>query len=320
MTNSQSKKKTILAVALFVIVFGGLLALATVFDLKVSEILADVKPGEYFTNNPFGVIFECIGSWPIYLFLAAAFAIIFANTSRSDNKWLRILGSAAADIAAVIASYILVNDTVNYIDQHFETEHFTDTVFAKIVFIFIGIAIAQLIILPFTKMNDKTVKTLLKFAFVIIFAAALSNIIVNIIKNIANRPRFRTMKFFDDKEYSIFQPWYVTHPKWTIENSLTTIGIGSGKDAYRSFPSGHTCAAGTVYTILALPYLFNKYNTKKNTAMLYAVSIFITGVVAVSRIVCGAHFFSDVLVGGTIVFLSVMLGIKIFIKKDFQRV
>ena len=40
-----------------------------------------------------------------------------------------------------------------------------------------------------------------------------------------------------------------------------------------------------------------------------------TGIVAVSRMVVGAHFFSDVLMGGTISFLSVMLFREIFILK-----
>ena len=93
-----------------------------------------------------------------------------------------------------------------------------------------------------------------------------------------------------------------------------------GKDAYRSFPSGHTCAAGTTYALLALPHLFKKYNTVKYKVLFYFVSVIFTGTVAISRIVCGAHFFSDVLVGGTSMFLGVMLAIKIFVRKDYERV
>lgn len=312
------KYKTATAIGLFILLFGGMLTLATFYDLKVDQILADLQFGQYLTTNIFGRTFEIIGSWPVYIALSVAFAILFANTIRSQNKALKIAGSIAANVATVIASYVLVSDTIGYINQHFEVESFTETIFAKIVFVFVGIAIGELIILPFTKMSDETLKSLLKLAFIILFAAALSNLVVNIIKNVMNRPRFRTMMFLGDAGFIRFQPWYVAHDKWNISAELLSIGVKN--DAYRSFPSGHTCAAAMSYCILALPHLFNKFNTKKNITMLYGISILITGLVAVSRMVCGAHFFSDVLVGGTITYLCVMLGIRIFIKKDYKRI
>lgn len=320
MENSKSKKLTVAAIALFVIVFGGLLALASVFDLQVSNILARLEPGAYLTTNPFGVIFECIGSWPVYAFIAVACAIFFTNIKRSQNKAWRIIGSTIANIASVIAMYVLVTDTVKYLERHFEVEHFTETIFATVIFVFIAAALGELTCLAFSKVDDDTAKALLKFAFVIIFCAALSNIIVNIIKNIMYRPRYRTMNFLGDTDFSNFHRWYQKSSTPVITETLQAVVGGSGKDAYRSFPSGHTCAAGTVYSILALPYLFKKYDTTGKKFLVWFCAIFVTGVVAVSRIVCGAHFFSDVLIGGTISFLCVMLAIKIFIKKDFNKV
>lgn len=323
MEKTNTKRNTVIGVCLFAVIFGALLALATVFDLRVSEILVRLDPGAYFTNSVFGAVFECIGSWPVYLFLSIAFACIYTNTKRSKNKPLRILGSIASNIASVVCMYILVTDTVGYAERHADIEGFTSTVFAKIVFVFVSVAFGELICNAFSKVDDKTAKALLKYSFIIIFAAAFANIIVNVIKNIMCRPRYRTMNFLGDTEHTNFHRWY---QKFTMPSEDSPLYIASanghkvGKDAYRSFPSGHTCAAATTYTLLALPHLFKKYNTVKMKALLYFVSVAVTATVAISRIVCGAHFFSDVLVGGTAMFIGVMLAIKIFIRKDYERV
>ena len=48
-------------------------------------------------------------------------------------------------------------------------------------------------------------------------------------------------------------------------------------------------------------------------------TIAFTGYIAVSRIVVGAHFFSDVLFGGTIIYLSVFLGV-IIVKAILKKI
>lgn len=323
MEKTNTKRNAVIGICLFAVVFGALLAFATVYDLRVSEILVRLDAGAYFTNSVFAAVFECIGSSPVYLFLSIAFACIYTNTKRSKIKPLRILGSIASNIASVVCMYILVTDTVGYAERHADIEGFTSTVFAKVIFVFIAIAFGELICNAFSKVDDKTAKALLKYSFIIIFAAAFANLIVNIIKNIMCRPRYRTMNFLGDTEHTNFHRWYQKYTMPTKESPLYIPSVNGhkvGKDAYRSFPSGHTCAAGTTYALLALPHLFKKYNTVKYKVLFYFVSVIFTGTVAISRIVCGAHFFSDVLVGGTSMFIGVMLAIKIFVRKDYERV
>lgn len=330
MANTKSKKNTIIGICLFVVIFGALLVTATFYDLQISHILVRVNEGEYFTSSAFGAIFETIGSWPIYSFLAVAFAIIYSNTKRSTIKPLKILGSIAANIASIVAMVVLVLDTISYMTRHVSADAVValESIFAKIVGIFIAAAIAELICYAFSKLDDDKAKALLKFAFVIIFAVILSNVFVNIIKNIMCRPRYRAMKCLNQPDeagniYWNFHRWYQKFTMPEEGNPLyiaTSKGFKIGHDAYRSFPSGHTAAAGTVYAILALPKLLKKYDTPKMRALFCFIAVTVTGVVAVSRIVCGAHFFSDVLVGGTSTFVSVMLANKIFIKDDFKKV
>lgn len=320
-----AKKKTVLSVCLFVVIFAGLLITATFTDLQVSKILVDLEPGCYFTDNVFGAVFESIGSSPAYLFLAAAFAIIFANTARAENKALKYLGSIAANGAAIAAMYVCLNDVVRYANEHLDCESVTKAGYFKILVIVLAVALAEICCAVFLKKVDPaTAKALLKFSFVVIFAVALSNLIINVVvKNIMCRPRYRAMWALGDTEFTNFHRWYQKFymPEEGDPLFIAAVqGNAVGHDAYRSFPSGHTNAAGTVYTLLVLPMLLKKYDTKKWRALLLVISIGITGIVAVSRIVCGAHFFSDVLVGGTIMFLCTLLGAKLFIRKDFEKV
>ena len=54
---------------------------------------------------------------------------------------------------------------------------------------------------------------------------------------------------------------------------------------------------------------------KWHKVAIWAFTIVSTGLVAISRIVVGAHFFSDVLMGGTIAFLAMIMAREIFISK-----
>ena len=325
MDKASSKRNTIISICLFVVIFAGLLTIATFYDLDISKQLVRLEEGQYYSTNLFGSVFASIGSVPTYIFLSAAFAIIYANTRRATNKALKYLGSIAANIASVVAVVYVVFDVAGYYVKHFGEDFVLNRMFMKIVFCFVAAAFAELMCWYFARLDDKTVAALLKFSFVVIFAVILSNILINIvIKNVMCRPRYRAMWYLGDYDFSNFHRWYQrsTMPEANDGSGLyfdTVNGIHVGHDAYRSFPSGHTNAAAAVYALLVLPKLLKKYNTTAWKTALVLISVAVTGVVAVSRIVCGAHFMSDVLVGGTIMFLCVMLGSKIFIKSDFER-
>ena len=66
------------------------------------------------------------------------------------------------------------------------------------------------------------------------------------------------------------------------------------------------------YALIMLPDIL-KMKNKPLRALCWVFPVLFTGVVAVSRIVVGAHYFSDVLFGGTIAFLSTMLAREIVV-------
>ncbi|MBR5772436.1 MAG: phosphatase PAP2 family protein, partial [Clostridia bacterium] len=157
--------------------------------------------------------------------------------------------------------------------------------------------------------SDESIKRVPNLCYATALAIALSSIVVTLLKEPFGRPRFRAMNYAGD--FSYYSRWYVLNhqpdKEWMKE-------FFSSTDACKSFPSGHTQSASMIFCIIMLKELMG-IKSKGKTAALWIVSIVWTGAVALSRIMVGAHFFSDVLVGGTIGFIFVIAGREIFVDK-----
>ena len=156
-------------------------------------------------------------------------------------------------------------------------------------------------------LTDESVKKLLRFTYAVLVAIAVSSLTVEFLKRPFGRSRFRAMNYAHD--FSYYSRWYVLNgqpdKEWMREYFSST-------DACKSFPSGHTQAASLSFCVVMLKDALG-INSKKIKALLWCAPVVCTGTVALSRIMVGAHFFSDVLVGGTIGFLTVMLTREIFV-------
>ena len=139
-------------------------------------------------------------------------------------------------------------------------------------------------------------KKLLNFAYVILFTS-IFYLLIELIKTPVGRMRYRAMNELGD--FSYFTPWYQISDAKTLLKDTYTL-----KDAFKSFPSGHTFSAGISYVLICIPYVFEKFNTKKWKVIFYLIPICYTGLVATFRIVVGAHYLSDVLFGGTIAYVA----------------
>ncbi len=78
---------------------------------------------------------------------------------------------------------------------------------------------------------------------------------------------------------------------------FTTFYLPQGINGNRSFPSGHTSNATILYVITMFVPLVKK---KISKILLYVIPIIWIIVMAYSRVICGAHYASDVLYGATI--------------------
>lgn len=321
MIKGNTKKSNIISICLFILIFGCLLTLASIYDLQVSKILVDLEQGNYFTKNTFGMVLETFGMTPGYLFLAIALSIFFANATKCDNKFIKIAGSIGFNIGTIIPMYIYASDTLGYIKRFTDVEEFVNSPLSIATSLVFAVMVGEALCFGMNNLSKEKARALLKFSLVIICTYVVSTLVINGIKNVMYRPRYRTMWFLGDTEFTNFHRWFQKSDKPIIPEALQIInGHKVGLDGFRSFPSGHTSTAGTVYTLLALPKLFKKYDNTLSKVLFVVFTVAYTGMVAVSRIVCGAHFFSDVLIGGTVAFLIAILFIKIFINNKTEKI
>jgi membrane-associated phospholipid phosphatase len=107
-------------------------------------------------------------------------------------------------------------------------------------------------------------------------------------------------------------PGYILFGKYYLVTLIENFSV----DSYVKYPLDNdflmTIFDGGLVALLTMIYFyyvaFEKANDKKYKWIFIVTPILYTGVVALSRIVVGAHYMSDVVVGGTVGFLSALIG------------
>lgn len=327
------KQKTIISVALFVVVFAGLLVAATFTDLEVSHILTQnaLPDGAYLADDFFGVFFEIMGSAAIYVVIGISAIIMFWFFIKCfDKKPWNIILATVFFAGGVVAFWFVFSDMYKYSIEHilkdayvtggnemlrYELIHELEDKGAFVATeVLLALVVNVLGILAMKNVKPETLKKLVRFVIAFVAMAVVSNVLVMILKGPVGRMRYRamnstigqTMGGFDN-----FTPWYVMTDNNELFNSKEIFGYSDG---FKSFPSGHTCAAGMVYAFIMMADVLELKKTWQK-AVVWAGTIVATGLVAISRIVVGAHFFSDVLMGGTLAFVSMIIAREIFIFK-----
>lgn len=303
----SNKNKSFLAVGSFVLIFGILLALATVFDLQVSRILAapKLREGQYFSTSFMSSLVEVTAMVPIWgaaTFAACVLAVYFQQKKgASGYLWLIFYG------LAVFTGASLLKDMMKYLLQILGREQLQEQLWVKALTVFFGLTAATLLLTLAGKWIRAHMAQMLPFALAIICSCCCF-LFIELIKNPVGRMRFRAMHLIGD--YSYYTPWY------RISSAREQLsGMGMDRDFFKSFPSGHTFCGSMSYLLILLPDLFPGLQTRKWRLLSYAVPIAYTGFVAFFRVAGGAHFFSDVLVAGTMGFLAVQLFRYIFLYK-----
>lgn len=303
-----TKKRTLISILLFVLIFGGLLVTATFTDLRVSEILTkNVLPaGQYYATDFFGVAFECIGTCPeliVSAVCAAMLTLYFARFCKPGAvRSLLVCLGGAGTVGLYAWEY---NDLFDYICRHFDVSGDRPAFVWGIVG-FLALLSAALTLFAVNGFSDESLKKLLKFSVVTMASIIVAVLIVQGLKIPFGRMRYRSMNVIGDT--SGYTPWYVAGGQPDKEWMRATFGTS---DAFKSFPSGHTRAAAATFYLVTLAEVIG-VKSKVKKALLWCFAVVFTGAVALSRIMVGAHFFSDVLMGGTIGFLVAMLSREIF--------
>lgn len=307
----ENKKNKIIEIVLFSLILIGLMTVASFFDLQISQILTKgaLKDGAYYTNNFMGALVEVIGSFPIFISLLVA-TLCFSNVFFKKENKLKHIGWIFVVLSIVDMTW-LTRDTFKYILRLVGNEPLYKEWWMMIVYIVIAIIISLPCHYFFVKRIDENLnKKFLQFSWVIIFTCAFY-LSINIIKGPVGRMRFRAMNELGD--FSGYTPWYV------ISSAKDVFGKDTISDAFKSFPSGHTFSAGCCYVLLSVPDIFEKYNSKKYRVLSYVITICYTGLVGLYRIRVGAHYLSDVTIGGTIAYVASQVARYIFVTRKNKK-
>lgn len=324
----SKKNKLILFISLFILIFGGLLVVATLYDYQITHFLANkwMHDGQYFSSNIYGRIFEVIGEMPLYLFVIIASVIIVINLEKMKNKPGRIILTILFLIVGVGIGFYGWNRVGKYLSE-LNPENLAflhDNSIASIAKLLLSMMVEVIVYYFASKYFKDLSYKLLPFAIIVLICALLSNGFVQGLKPFAARERYRAT-YYLDYNYNVihngFTPWYKLNGSSSdIVDALKSQGVDTAKTTfYSSFPSGHTCGISIVYSLMFIPFYLEKTNQMKYKWIFIVLPIFLTGLVGVSRMVMGAHYMSDVLFGGTSGFISALIG-YIIVTAIFKKV
>lgn len=249
------------------------LILAIPFDLSISQFLFN-------QNNLLGRFGEAVGEVPgILVGVFGCAALIL--TYKKNSKFSKISSFIFGSLFLVLLSFMAASLPTHYIESP-----------SWVTYLFTLIYLVGAIYLV-KKTPETSYPTLRKYAWVAVLTLLTETIVVNLIKFGWSRVRYRDLV----ESTSAFSAWF-------IPNGFT------GNTDHMSFPSGHVANAAVILFITLLPNVY--LNLQKYRKLLVIFSFIWIALIMVSRIIMGAHFLSDTIVGMWVTILSILLYQNVF--------
>ena len=248
-----------------IIIIGSLaligLVLATQYDLQISQTLFD-------QSNWIGHFGEAFGEFPGLMVGTLSSAVLILTRNKQSNR--SNIGSILFG-GLFFVGLSLVAGSIPFVYLNYPWWY--------------GLFIAPFLIggsaFLLHKIPPSLYPQLRKIAWIGILTLLTTIVTINVVKLSWSRVRFKDMI----DSFSTFTPWFQSN--WFTGNTNLT-----------SFPSGHVATASVIMVITLLPYTIP--SLKKQAPLLKAVSYGWIIMVMVSRIIIGAHFLSDTIVGALI--------------------
>lgn len=276
----MSKKNTW---KIFMAIFLMLMLIFTFSDLSISNLM-------YNPDSSFGKFFKIWGPVPNMLFGSLATAVL-VKTRNKDDKATDYTGLVIYGAAFITSSIAAVYVPLHYMGlKLFSLIHIISCIIYVILALFL-----------INKIKIHNIQNFRRFAIICIIVFIATPLVVEVLKTIWGRVRYREMV----EPYNMFTLWYI--PQFKTFASLYT-------DA-KSFPSGHTANSTVIFLLMLLPDLFPSLNNKR--IMLFTISCIWVLLTALSRIIVGAHFATDVTFAVAIIIMLIN-GITYLVNKLFN--
>lgn len=269
----------------------GLLLIGSFFDYAISQSL-------YNPNNAFGIFFAAYGEAPSYLAWAASGTLLLRTSGPRTglSTALQVAGGLLILVSAAEAVYL-------------PTRYLTEV--SPIVIALVGVALIALVsTLTWQASREADIAVVRKLALVLFLVVFLELVVVNLIKIVWERPRMRLMEEYPAIDFS---PWWSIGS--THKETLVLSGVSS--DEFKSFPSSHTANAATAMLFTAFATL--KDSLRRHATLILWVGAAWGGIVALSRIIMGAHFLSDVTVGFTVTFVIMLAVYQVMFRSPEEK-
>ena len=271
-----------------------LLVVGTFADYQIAQAV-------YAPDNPLVIFLSTLGLFPM-VYSACFFVGVLAQRSLVSQKppILRIVGVVVCVALALLFGALITRAVLSVRDGFGGIVGGELPTLARVG---IGVVIgAALCALGFNAAKANDAKDLARRVLIVFLVLVVSFLAVEIVKNYMARPRPRVL--FAGYEGIEFSPWY--RKSTGAEEFMAAYGLE--RDAFKSFPSGHSLQAASLLAVLyGLSLVYP--GLRQKLGVLLVVEIVFALTVMSCRMILGAHFLSDVSMGAlvsVIAFLVIM--------------
>lgn len=273
-------RRFVIASVLVVCVLLGILAIGTL-DYDVSRQLVNEQSAWALFLNHFGEI-------PAYFGVVISAFLIYGSRMRGGRTRTVVQHLPALPLLVMLTFFVVWLPFQYFYEYSGYAGSSVSAVLQQGVTWLVWIQTALLVAVGLVLMNQlprEKMRALLRPAWLYIAVVVLSVLVVNLMKIGWARPRMRSIDTLEQFRY-----WYeISGP--TTANEL------------KSFPSGHTAVS---FSIIAYAFFTGYFQRLRNWHVI-GFGIVWGSLVALSRVVLGAHFLSDVVAGAYVTVVLFMV-------------
>ncbi len=257
------------------------------YDFQISSSIAN-------QSSVFGMICASFGELPAWALMSFFGVMAFRLSQQIEKKIYKVLLILFFALVVGVSSYMIFSCMNSSHNGFKDVSNLAVRIILTIIFEGLIVALAFILV------KTKDTKLLIRIWLIMMISYYLGLGITYLLKGIFSRPRYRLIcnGFEGYSSIDLFKPWF--NMKKGLAEEVFANKVGS--DEFNSFPSGHTFDALSGILFFYVPYLNDK--TKDKTWIRCVVLSFfgLYGLmIGFGRIYYGAHYLSDVTIGGLII-------------------